>query len=156
MEAHHRCNADTNVAIAGEITINLYGIAKDAHHALETRIGWRTRENPVVVLRNVVGYYTFLEKSDHYKPQSHVEASLRNGRGFSNLWQQHMGSGDRSGQEQREEREIEKKLEERDFHREPATIHINYIADGLEGEERNADGQRYFQQTEVACYDRIE
>ena len=139
METHQRSNADAYVAIAREVAIDLNGIAEDAHHALEARIGGRAREDPIVVLGNVIGNHTLLDETDHHKPQTHIETPLGNCTRFANLRQQDMGSGDGPCQKQGEKREIEEEFQQRDLHREPAAIDIDHITDGLKGEEGDAD-----------------
>ena len=148
-DAEHCCNADADVAVAAEIQIDLHGETNKSHQALETRIGIRHGENPVVVLGNVVGHNPLLDDANDNEPQSHVEQTFAEHVLPLDLWEEGLCPGDGACQKEWEEREVEEVFPKADLEAEVTSIDIHRIADGLEGIEGNADGHCNACQREV-------
>ena len=142
LESHQGGDADAQVAVAGEVAVNLQGIAQDAHQVLKTRIGHGVFENPVVVLGDIVGYEEFLEHAHDDEPEADVGAPVGHGCRLLKLRQQGAGPGDGACHDEREEGQVEGILEQAHLVGVLAFVHIYGIADGLEGIEGDTDGQQ--------------
>ena len=150
LEAHHGSQTDTHIAVAGEVAVYLQGIAEDAHEVLETAVGRRVVEYPVVVLGDVVGDEGFLQQAHDDEPQAAIHQFLVFAGFCFQLRYQDLSPCDGACHEEREERQIETVFQQTRLHRELPLIDINAVADGLERVERDADGQEDIQQGEVA------
>ncbi len=100
--------SDAYVAVAGEVAIDLHGVAQHSHEVLKPRISFRRFEYPVVVLRYVVGYDSLFHQSNYYKPQSGVNHSFGHvALETAQLRKEVARTCYRSCQQEREERDVE-------------------------------------------------
>ena len=156
LESHQGGDTDAQVAVAGEVTVNLQGIAQDAHQVLKTRIGHGVFENPVVVLGDIVGYEEFLEHAHDDEPEADVGAPVGHGRRLLELWQQGAGTGDGACHEQGEEGEVERVFKQARLCGEPPLVYVDGVTDGLERVERYSHRQDDGQRREVGAGEFVE
>ena len=140
-ETHQRGDADGEVGVAGEIKVDLHRVAQHRHQQLVAGVGDGAVEGEVVVDGQVVGQHALLQQAADDQPEAQAQFVPGGGLGAADLREEAPGARDRAGEQQREEREVEAEFEEVRMPVVFAAVHIHGVADGLEGVERNADGQ---------------
>ena len=148
-ETEYGCRADTEVAITREVEINLDGIAHKGCRTLEAREALWTVEHPTGELSDIVSEHVLLHHAEHDEPKSHPYHTAGRLLIAAQTWDEVLGAGDWSGKQQREERQIKHKLQQRGIAIEAATIDVHGVTDGLERVERDAHRQRYRGKGEV-------
>ena len=154
---HEGCNTDGKVAVTRKVAVDLHREAQYTHQVTEAGLYCRGIKDNVVVLCNIIRDKCFLDHSANNKPQSLIYKSvidvfLR----YFDLWQENFGTGDRTGDEEREKGEIECIVGQFCGLGVTSLVDINCIADGLECEERDSHGQQYLLWREVAVQDFME
>ena len=138
-EAEHPSHADGHVAVAGEVKVDLQRIADSAKPS-QTGIHDRRAENRIDHDRCGVGQQKLLAESDDEAPDpgrglpGGAAAPVDLGRDIAPA---DNGSGDQLG----EERDIEQKLQKAAAVILRTAVDIDGIAQTLEGEEGDADGE---------------
>ena len=144
-------NADGDVAIAGEVAIDLHRVAIKREQEIGPRIGARIEEHAVdQLIREIVGDHHLLEQPEqdqHDAVRDHGAIEL----GLGLELRQEIGSADdRPGDELREEGDVEEDVERRLLGRDFAAIDVDHIRDAVEGEEGDADREQDLQERQVA------
>ena len=152
LESHQQGDADGHVAVAREVAVYLQGIAIDTQQvlqaAVERRIGKDTLDK---VHADVVADDRLLEESADDEPQSRSHHVARDVQWSADLRDEVAGAHDGSRHQLREERHIEGIVEQRVERTNLATIHVDGVAQRLEGEERDSHGQEDAQVAEMTA-----
>ena len=141
VEAEHPPQADGHIGIAGEIVINLHGVAQGA----QPREGGGKASR--LHSEGPVGHHGHLVGDEHLFPQSGEEAHTAGGNigpallAAVDLLGHRLIFDDGPGNELGEEGDVEAHLEGGALNLSPAPGHVQDVAQGLEGKEGDADGQ---------------
>ena len=138
-KAEHPSHADGHVAVTGEVKINLQRVADSAQPG-EAGIHGRGAEDRVDHDRGGVGQQKLLAEADDEAPDP--GRGLRVGAAaFVDLRRDIAPADDGSGNQLREEGDIEQKLQKTPAVILRTAIDVNGIAQPLEGEKGDADGE---------------
>lgn len=126
-KAHDHGQADGHVGVAGEVAVDLHGVAYDAHKCLEAAVGAGGVEDEVVVLGQVVGHDGFLDHAGEDEPQAQARLAQGGVAAAAYLGQEVVGAHDGPGHQGGEEGQEEGIFEPRGRGRHAAFVHIYYI-----------------------------
>ena len=142
-EAQQQCQADGHVRITREVAVDLKGIAVDGCQTLHARIERRVVEDAVdEVERDIVRDDGLLEQTDGDEIDARAEHLARDGdRVLTDLHQKVAGADDRACDQLRKEREVEEVVAPAVDGFERTAVDVDRVAERLEQEERDADGQ---------------
>lgn len=142
VEAHQEGDACRDVRVAGEVGIDLEGVAEQGGEVLETGVQERIPEHPVTEVHGeVIGQDELLHQAVHDPEHGDTEPPAAQVVGLVQLREELRGPDDRAGHKLREEGQEEAEIQEimDGFHLLP--LHVHHVADGLEGEEGDAHGK---------------
>ena len=126
--------------VAGEVGIDLQGVAEEGGEVLEARVEQRILEDAVAeVDGNIVAQDQFLRQAVHNPEDSDAEPAAAQVIGLVQLRNEFAGAHNRAGDALREETQVEAEIEEVPNRVNLAPLDVDDVADGLEGEERDAD-----------------
>ena len=142
VEAHEHGNTGGDIRVAGEIGINLQGVAEKGRKVLKAAVQERVLKHAVCEVHgHVIGQNELFEKAVHYPEYGNPEPPAAEVVGIMKLRYElrctHNGARDKL----REEAEIEPEVQEVLHGFYPAALHVHYVTNRLEGEERYANGQ---------------
>mgnify|MGYP003672315327 CR=1 FL=1 len=142
--------ADRHVRIGREVTVDLDRIAIDGGDHVQRPVGGGIEEDRIDQTdRQFRGDHRLLEQAPDDQQQAVGRHLARQARRPVELRQQVRGPHDRSRHQMREEAHQQHHIQQRARHRRLAPIHIDHIADALEGEEADPDRQDHLQQRQV-------
>ncbi len=128
--------------VAREVAVDLEGKrVKPDHHHRAAELPRRLGEHVVHNGRHVIGDDDFQEQSVGHVVEAVPEGVRDRRAGIENLRHQGERPLDRPGHQLREERDVEGKIEKPPGRRGLSAIHVDRVAQGLEGVERDADRQ---------------
>ena len=149
-----QCKADGHIGVAGEVAIQLEGEAEPAEQVLHAGVEHGIVEHAVdEVAADVVGNNDLLDEAGHDEHHTFAHHSAGGGTVGADLRQDVDGAHHRAGQQRREEGEREGVVEQVALRFELAAVDVDDVADGAEGEERNAGGKDDVEGVEVATSD---
>ena len=140
VEAKHLAQADGHVGVAGEIVVDLQGVAQGAQPGERGRQAVPQAEGPVGHHRQLVG-------EEHLLAQTHDKPAAPGGEVRPDLFAVVDLLGhclildDGAGDELGEKGDVKPHLQGRALHLPPVPVDVQHIAQGLEGKEGDADGQ---------------
>lgn len=144
MKAQQQSNADSHIAISGEVAIDLKRIAVNTHEVFHARIQSRIIKDTLhKVDADIIRNNRFLEKTAYNQEDSLSEHLLRDKQRTADLRDKVACTHDGACHQLREERYIESIVQQVGEGRYLFAIHINRIAQRLESEERDADRKKY-------------
>ena len=142
VEAEHLAQADGHVGVAGEVIVDLEGVADGAQP------GKGGGEVPRPLQQEgPVGHQGQLVGDEHLLPQSGDEPGAAGGEVVPGLLPvvdlvgHRLILDDGAGDELGEEGDVQPHLQGGALHMAPAPLHVQHVAQGLEGEEGDTDGQ---------------
>ena len=142
METHEERKADGYVSIAREVGIDLEGIDKESHEVLKAREEVGIVEDTIDEIHGkVVAQDDFLEQTIHNPEDGDAEHTAGEEVAAVELGDEVAGLDDGTCHELGEEADIETEIKEVADRTDKSLIDICRIADGLEGEEGDADRQ---------------
>ena len=145
-ESHEQCQAYRHVAVAREVAIDLQSISIGTQQVLQSAELHGRVEDPLhKVDADVVADDSFLEQACDHKPESQSQHLARNLDGTVHLRDEIAGAHDGSCHQLGEERHIEGIVEQVVDGLYLTPVHVDGVAQRLEGEERYAHGQEYLQ-----------
>ena len=141
-EAEQAAEADGHVGVAREIEVDLQRVA-DHGQPGERRgeLGGRQREDLVGGSGHDVGHEHLLGQTHDEAPGAVGEVGTTN-RARGQLRRDVAVADDRAGDELWKEQQVERGRHRPLLRHRVATLHVDHVRDGVEGEERDADGQR--------------
>lgn len=144
MKAQQQSNADSHIAISGEVAIDLKRIAVNTHEVFHARIQSRIIKDTLhKVDADIIRNNRFLEKTAYNQEDSLSEHLLRDKQRTADLRDKVACTHDGACHQLREERYIESIVQQVGEGRYLFAIHIDRIAQRLESEERDADRKKY-------------
>ena len=142
VEAHQHRDAGGDVRVAGEIGIDLQGVAEQGGEVLEARVQERVPEHPVAeVHREVIGQDELLDEAVQDPEHGDAEPAAAQVVRLVQLREELRRPDDRARHELREERQEEAEIQELAERFDLPPLHVHDVADGLEREEGDAHGQ---------------
>ena len=152
-ESQEQGDANGHVAVAGEVAVNLKRVAVDTQQVLHTAVERGIVEDAVdEVQRDIVADDGFLEQAHGNEadaPGKHVVGNLQRA---AYLRGKVAGTDDGSGDELREERHVERIVEQRRQRLQVTPVDVDDVAHRLEGEKRYAHRQEDVVGLEIAAH----
>ncbi len=145
-DAEQQRQADRHIGVAREVAVDLGGVAVDRQEHVGTGVLLRHREDGVdEIARKEVGDGQLLEEPEADQHDARPDRDLAAIPRRLHLRQELRGAHDRSGDEVREEAEVEREVQQRaGLHL--AAPHVDHVRDRLEGVEAHACRQRELHQ----------
>jgi len=142
-ESQQQGDADGHVRVAREVAVDLQGVSVDARQTFESRVEERLVEDAVhEVERDIVRDDRLLEQTREDQEDARAEHLAGYDDGvLPDLRDEVAGADDGSGDELREEREVEEVVEPVREGLQLAAVDVDRVAHRLEDEERDADRQ---------------
>jgi len=140
VEAEHLAKADGHVGVAGEIVVDLQGVAQGAQPG-------EGGGQAVPLAKGPVGHHRQLVGEEHLLAQTHDKPAAPGGEVRPDLFAVVDLLGhclildDGAGDELGEKGDVKPHLQGRALHLPPVPVDVQHIAQGLEGKEGDADGQ---------------
>ena len=149
MESQQQGKSDSHVTVARKVTVYLQGISVNPKQVFQSGIQSRIVENTLhEVHADVVRNHRLLEQTAHDKEDALTEHLGRDGQGPADLRNEIAGTHDRSCHQLREERHIESIIQQTGQGFQITPVHVDGIAQRLEGKERNPYRKEYVQRLE--------
>src|SRR6185437_14628978 len=145
MEAHQLRHAASHVRVAAEVEKDLPPEGDGCEHQRRRAERLRIFIDPLDVERKEVGQRQFLEQPDQKERRAVGEVLQPDLGEFIELRQQMPGALDRPGHELGKETNEGRETEKVPFAMDVAEIEVDRVAQRLEGEERDADGEQVFE-----------
>ena len=141
-EAEEERQPDSHVGIAREVAIDLQSVAIDAHQVLEAGVERRCLEDAVDKIEaDIVRDHRLLHQAAEDEEKSLAKRLAGHQRIAVDLRDEITCPHDRSRHQLREEGDVEEVIDPSPERLDPPPIDIDHVADALEGEERDTDGQ---------------
>ena len=149
VDAEEFGTADGDVAVAGEVAVDLDGEKEGSQQQRRAVEPVGMVEDNVDIDGATVGYHHLLEKTPQHLPET-VDSGgvIKPARPFE-LGQQAGGTFDRTSHELGEETDVSKEGDDVAGGLHVAPVHVDAVAEGLEGVERDAHGQNQMQEDAV-------
>ncbi len=149
LEPQEKGDANGHVAVAGEVAIDLQGVAIHPQQVLHAGIEGRIVENALhEVHADVVGNDGFLQESAHEEEDTAAKHIGRDAQGTADLWQEVAGTDNGAGHQLRKERHVEGIVEQAAQGSELTSIDVEGITQRLEGEKGDAHREEDVEGTE--------
>ena len=140
LEAHPEGDANGDVAVAGEVAIELQGIAIDAHEIFKPSVERGVVEDAVdKVLSDIVGDDGLLKESHHDEPQACSKHLARHNERLPKLRQEGAGTKDGARKQGGEEGHEKGQVEQIAGGAHLTAVDVDDVAQRLEGKEGNAE-----------------
>lgn len=137
VEAHEQRHADSDVRIAGEVRIDLHRVREQGEEVLEAGEEHRALEHAVdEVHGKVVGEDDLLEQTVQYPEYRYAELPAGEEERLIQLRHKLRGTDDGTGNQLREERDIETEVEDVLDRLDLPAVNIHGVGDNLEDIER--------------------
>ena len=147
--AEQRRDADGDIGVGREVGVNLHRIGIDRHNQVEARELRRVGEHRIdQAHRKVVGDHHLLEQAAENEQHVLAEREVAGAAGRGQLRQEFVGAHDGAGDQMRKEADVEQDVDGRPRRLQTAAKDINYVGDGVKGEERDRDRQRHVDEVE--------
>ena len=141
-EAQEERQPDGHVGIAREVAIDLQGVAIDAHQVLEAGIERRRVEHTVNEIEtDIVRDHRLLHQATEDEEKSLAKRLAGHQRIAVDLRDEIACPHDRSRHQLGEKGDVEEVIDPSAERLDPPPVDVDHVADALEGEERDADGQ---------------
>lgn len=142
VEAHEQSDSDGDVGVSGEVGIDLKRVGKEGEEVLETAEKQRVVEDTVNEIDGeVVAEYNLLRQAVEYPKDRDAELPPAEAERLVNLRDKLLGAHDRTGDQLREEGNIEAEVQQVADRNYLAAIDVRGVGDDLEDIETDADGQ---------------
>ena len=152
VKSEQKSNSDSHIAVARKVAVNLKGKTVDSEQILQARIERRVVENSLdKVDAYIVADDCFLEQSGNNQEQSFAKCFTSNNHLSVYLRNEITRPYDWSGNQLREEAYEEGIVEQTVERLQLSSVHIDCVAERLEGEERYSDRQHDIERFEVSA-----
>ena len=157
VKSHNGTQTNRHIAIAAKVAIQLHGIANQTEQILHTGIAKRIVEHTVhKVDADIVANHRLLKQANHNQIHAHRNHAVVDHERFTDLRCKVAGTHNRASHQLREERHIERIVEQRIERTQFATIHIDGVTQALECEETDAHRQENVPRLEILPHDKGE
>ena len=156
-EAQQQRDAYRHIAVAAKVAIELHGVAEQSEQILHAGISKRIVEHTVhEVDADIVANHRLLKQANHNQIHAHRNHAVVDHKRLTDLRCKVAGTHNRASHQLREERHIERIVEQRIERTQFATIHIDGVTQALECEETDAHWQENVPRLEILPHDKGE
>ena len=139
IEAHQHSDARGDISVAGEVRIDLQGVAEQRRKILKTSVKQRILEDAVAEIHSeVVAEYQLLGETVQNPEHRDAELPASQEERLVQLRHKLLRAHDRSCDQLREKAQVEAEIQEVANRRNRASRDVDHVADRLEREERDA------------------
>ena len=154
-ETQQQRDAYRHIAVATKVAIQLHGIADQAEQILHAGVAKRIVEHTVhKVDADIVANHRLLKQANHNQIHAHRNHAVVDHERLTDLRRKVAGTHNRASHQLREERHIERIVEQRIERTQFATIHIDGVTQALEREETDAHRQENVPRLEILPHDK--